>query len=303
MRTLSIAWLLAGGLLAQAPADVVDDDALLDRIEANCSKLREQGGLRKVAELARDADGRRCELPAVPLRSPALAPPELRARLLESALIVGHYYRCDECKDWHFSASSGFAVGADGLVATCFHLLDDDPDMPDARLLVADWRGEVWPVLEVVAGDRSADLAIVRCGRTGLVPLPLRLDARAGERVFCLSNPDHQFACFTDGLIARRYVVHGPAPGTEPAPPANAASGAHQKKPDPAARAVALLQVTCEFAVGSSGAPVTDACGNVVGIAQSTSTVFVDPDAKPPETQMVMRTAVPAAALRALAKP
>ena len=71
---------------------------------------------------------------------------------------------------------------------------------------------------------------------------------------------------------------------------------------DPKAKLLTMLQVTCDFAMGSSGAPVTDDCGNVVGIAQSTSTVVVDPDADPVETQMISRSAVPAQVLRALTK-
>jgi hypothetical protein len=76
----------------------------------------------------------------------------------------------------------------------------------------------------------------------------------------------------------------------------------HKRAVDPKARLLTMLQVTCDFAVGSSGAPITDDRGNVVGIAQSTTTVLVDPDAEPAETQMVARSAVPAQVLRALAK-
>ena len=60
------------------------------------------------------------------------------------------------------------------------------------------------------------------------------------------------------------------------------------------------LHVTCEFAKGSSGGPIVDVMGNVVGIAQSTSTVVYDEAAEPIDTQMVFRIASPASALLAL---
>jgi hypothetical protein len=66
---------------------------------------------------------------------------------------------------------------------------------------------------------------------------------------------------------------------------------------DPLLPPRAFLQVTCEFAGGSSGAPIVDAMGNVVGIAQSTRSVAVDHDAAQLEVQMVARTASPASAL------
>jgi hypothetical protein len=300
----SLPFALATALAAQAATEAaIDDDLLLQRIETGCDKLREQGLLHKVDELAKDCDGRRCELPAVEPSATPLPPPQLRERLLHSACIVGHFYSCAECKKWHFSASSGFAVCKDGLVATCFHLLEDDPEMPNACLVIADWDGSVWPVTAVVAADKGADVAILQCARKDLVPLPLRTDARTGDHVYCLSNPDHQFACFTDGMIARRYVVRGAAPGTAGDDGKNSSAASDHGRPiDPKARVLQFLQVTCEFAVGSSGAPVADDRGNVIGMAQSTATVFVDPDQQPAEPQMVSRAAVPAAALRALAK-
>lgn len=318
MRNLHAWWMplwLVAAALAQAPDAVIDDEALLLRIEANCEALRTKGELKTVPELAKDCDGRRCELAFAPPAKDPLPTVALRARLQRSTWIVGHYYPCEECRAWHFTASSGFAVGKDGVIATCFHLLDDDPEMPGACLAVASYDGVVYPVTAVLAADHAADVALLQCTARDLVPLPLRLDALAGERIYCFSNPDHQFACFTEGLIARRYVVRNHAPGTEPQPPVDRPRGKDGKAPadaavpsehtravDPKARLLTMLQVTCDFAVGSSGAPITDDRGNVIGIAQSTATVLVDPDAEPAETQMVARSAVPAQVLRALAK-
>jgi hypothetical protein len=60
------------------------------------------------------------------------------------------------------------------------------------------------------------------------------------------------------------------------------------------------LHVTLQFAKGSSGAPIVDATGAVVGIAQSTTTVVYDETAELVDTQMVFRTATPSSVLAAL---
>ncbi|MEQ1632973.1 MAG: serine protease [Planctomycetota bacterium] len=294
------------------PSDVVDDDGLLLRIEAACEVLRQKGALRTIAALQKEADGKTVEFPIVPARTEHLPLPRLRSTLMASTMSVLVYYHCEECGSWHASASTGFAVAADGLVATCFHVLHDDGDDGDEEhqpfLVVADCDGRVDAVTEVVAASKQSDLAVLRCTNDHLVPLPLRYGALAGEPVFCLSNPDHLFATFTAGVLSRRYVVRGPAPGTEDLEPvadvAKADSAGQKAHPADPVRSRepgrVFLAVTCEFATGSSGAPIVDACGNVLGIAQSTSSIAVDPSADVLEVQMVVRTAVPSEAIAEL---
>lgn len=286
-------------------ADVVDDEALLVRIEQACDALRGKGSLRSARELLAAASAGPVSLPQVPLATVPRTPVEIRKALSRSVLLVGEHYRCEECDAWHCSMSTGFAVGADGLVATCLHVLEGDPAEADAEppmLFVADLDGRVFPILEVVARDPRFDLAIVRCDAKGLAPLPVRGEVEVGERVYCLSHPDHMFATFSEGLVSRRYVVRGPAPGTVAPAVADAAPDHDLGKSlaDDDGDPRAFLQVSCEFGGGSSGAPIVDAQGNVVGVAQSTATVFADPEAELPEAQMVPRTASPASALLAL---
>ena len=290
---------------ARAPVEAIDDEALLARIERACDELRQKGALRS----SRDLLGKPAEqLPKagdVPLSAAPRTPVAMRRSLSASVLLVGEFYRCAECSAWHANLATGFAVAKDGLVATCLHVLEGAPSDGDAEpplLFVADLQGRVFPITEVCARDARFDLAVVRCAVDGLAPLPLRDEVEDGERVFCLSHPDHMFGSFSEGLVARHYVVRGPAPGTGAPVDADApvdhdvGKALAAKDGDPRA----FLQVTCEFAGGSSGAPIVDACGNVVGIAQSTASVVVDPEAELLEVQMVVRTASPASALRAL---
>ncbi len=314
-------WLVAGGqepaprpdAVAVLPA--IDDEALLQRIEAECEVLRAVGKLRPFAELA--AAAARRDAPAAPPRaatavssalaaSPAsspLAAVAAHALLSRSVCIVGEHYPCDECQGWHFSASTGFSLG-DGLVATCLHVLQPRPDEPGGLVAAAGQDGKAYAVTELVAFDESHDLAVVRCPGLQLPPLPLGDEEGVGARVFCLSHPDHRFFTFSEGMVSRRYVVRGPAPGcgeAEAGPDAEQPRevAAHDGvRADAAARV--FLQVTCAFAGGSSGAPILDARGFVVGIAQSTATIQAPGEDGVEDPQMVVRTAIPAAALLAL---
>jgi hypothetical protein len=271
-------WLLASGLVGQA-AEPVDDQRLEQRILEACAGLYAEGQLRPCGELVAQAEHAPVAfVPALPVRSEPLPGAQLYRRIAPGVCLVGHYYLCDECEHWHFSAASGFWVAADGAVATCHHVLAADETMRQAFLVVADLAGRVWPVQRVLAAAAGADLCVLQTTARGCEPLPLRVDVGVGERVACLSHPDHQFGFFSEGVVARHFLLREP--------------------PDAAPRA--WLHVTCDFARGSSGAPVVDACGNVVGVAVATTTVVYDEEAEPADTQMVFKAAAPAAALRAL---
>jgi hypothetical protein len=65
------------------------------------------------------------------------------------------------------------------------------------------------------------------------------------------------------------------------------------------------MQVTCDYAKGSSGAAILDLCGNVVGLVSSTRSIYynTDKDGDPQNFQMVRRHCVPGAAILDLVKP
>lgn len=277
------------GVPAQGLEPSTDDELLELRIARQCASLRERGELRaSQALLAQVEDLATFPMAPVAASTVHLPPVELCAALRRSVRIVGHYYLCQECDEWHFNGASGFLVGSDGLVATCEHVLAPEPEAREDFLVMANLDGTVWPVEKVVAKDRGGDLAVLQTAEKNGVPLPLAASVRQGERVFCLSNPDHQFGFFSEGLVARRYLQRDEVPEGVPRKPAD------QVAPRP------WLHVTCEFAKGSSGAPIVDATGAVVGIAQSTTTVVYDETAELVDTQMVFKTATPSSVLAAL---
>ncbi|MBL8752797.1 MAG: trypsin-like peptidase domain-containing protein [Planctomycetes bacterium] len=305
---------VVSGLRAQAPESPrvvvasIDDLALEQRLVVACATLRASGKLVAATELQRQLENTPAATTAhaeVALRRTPLASADLHDLVQPSTRLVVHYYLCKECDDWHVSAASGFCVDATGLVATCAHVVAPDAETRASFLVTADLHGNVWPVERVVAVSMASDVCTLQTAERGGLPLPLRGSVRTGERVYCLSHPDHQFGFFSEGVVARQYLLREeleraiPDPGAGAAAAARPAAGGKPTFGPP----TAFLHVTCDFCKGSSGAPIVDTAGNLVGIAQSTTTVVYDPEATPVDTQMVFKSATPAAALQALLRP
>lgn len=198
------------------------------------------------------------------LRGPALA-----ARSRRSVVAIGNLHKCGTCSRWHVGAASGFFISADGLLVTSYHVVDKPKS---ATLVILQADGQVLPVHEVVAADQANDLAVLRVRGGGFTPLPLADIPPAGREIMVMSHPGGRFYSATTGVVSRLFLGRR--------------SG----------RQVQLLQVDAPFAKGSSGGPIVDARGAVVGVVRATQTIVHDSGAP----QMVVGHASPAAAIRAL---
>lgn len=147
---------------------------------------------------------------------------------------------------------TGFLVSTDGLLVTNAHVVEGQV----SRARFAD--GTTRDVEGLVALDEEADVAILKVEGGGYRPFTLRtgVTPTVGERVVVIGSPTGLDQTVTDGTIS--------AVRPEGLPPEEAA------REDEVARA-SLLQITAPIAPGSSGSPVLDTTGEVVGIAQSAS--------------------------------
>src|SRR5690606_40855503 len=147
--------------------------------------------------------------------------------------------------------------------------------------------GRVFPVKETLAGDKRADVAILRVDsvdqrgeRATFEPLELADGSRVGQAVRVISHPDGRHYTLTEGIVSRRYrdTRHG---GTR------------------------WMTITADYARGSSGGPLFDEAGRVVGMVASTSSVYYDhdDDGDPRNLQMVWKQCVPVENIRALLRP
>lgn len=250
---LALLLLLAAWSTLAAERLVVDDEVYLDQCMTAAEALHKENKLVPFSKLRPQLERRRCELTLPEPRQEKLAPPDLCELLKASTLVVAAFYKCTECNEWHFEGSTGFVV-AEGVVSTCHHVVDfEEKRMKEGWLVVADAAGKVYAVTEVLAANRDADTCLLRVAGLAAKPLPINLKARVGDAAYCLSHPDGNHWMFTAGMVSRYFVNH-----TDP-------DTGEELKPS------VYINVTTEFSPGSSGAPIVDECGNVIGQVESIS--------------------------------
>jgi S1-C subfamily serine protease len=137
------------------------------------------------------------------------------------------------------ATASGFFIRED-LVATNFHVIS------------AGVRGQVkvvgastaYSIAGVVNADKAKDLAVLRIvgGKAPSLPLASDSDARVGDKIYAVGNPLGLEGTFSDGII----------------------SGIRR---DGSRR---IIQITAPISPGSSGGPILNEKGLVIGIAVAT---------------------------------
>ena len=266
-------------------------------------------------KLTRNSDELRKELDrtdvSIQLPKPStkeLSSQELYLRAAESVFLVAGLTKPKAGEtDWQTAFSTAFVVHKDGILSTSAHVFDHD-DQDDA-VVVMDVRGRVFPVVEILASDRPGDTCLFRIGTKGLKPLPLGAPALPGTPIRVIGHPGDSFFYFSAGHIANYEHDH---------------------------EGILWLNVTADFGQGSSGGPVMDSAGNIIGQVSRTYTLYAGGEASQrkhrpirvrqvadaetteekktesphdegalknhPDPQMVFKSCTPVTAIRALVK-
>jgi serine protease Do len=171
-----------------------------------------------------------------PTLSATQAPPrplsvaDIAARGLPSVVTI----RTDE------TLGTGFIVRADGWIATNMHVIVGGPHV---KVTLRDLRGDrELDVVEVLAASPEHDLALVRVEAHGLPVVSLGdSDAmRPGDSVVAIGNPLGLEDTVSNGLVSARRTLDA---------------------------GVEVLQISAPIAPGSSGGPIFNEKGEVIGIA------------------------------------
>lgn len=197
-----------------------------------------------------------------------------RAEDVQKAIaVVGGVYKCKRCTRWHVAPASGFLIAED-LLVTNYHVVNQ-PER--SALAVRLFDGRVFMVESVVVASERYDLAVVRIPNTGITPVALGQAAPVGAKVDLISHPNQNFYTLSEGRVARYFMTQ------------------RDKKTVPA------MAITADFGRGSSGAPVLNEAGEVVGIAASTESLYyTEDDGDQKNLQMVFKNCVPVSQLREL---
>jgi S1-C subfamily serine protease len=262
--------------------DVSEDPVLRKRAE----ELYSQGLSLPVSVVKEQLNRGSCQLSLPQPHDRQMEGRALWAAARKSFVRVGYYYLCNGCKRWHLGLSCGFFLTEDGAVATAYHVLELDRRMRKGCLIVVDDEGTVYPVAEIAAANKTSDVCILRVKATGKTsPLPLSEDARPGDRVFCFSDPIGERSYFSAGMVNRLTQLAKKENGG--APPL-------------------MLDVSTDWAPGSSGAAVIDECGNAIGLVSTILALQDDEEGVHSKRQhstatwMVLHEAVSAREVKAL---
>ena len=268
----------AGKRKPLAPAKE-DDDGMRNKFISRMAEHLNQGKTVKGGKLASQLDRKLFEMDCS-VGSPAvLAPADIYQSAVKSVVMVGTLYKCDRCENWHSGFASGFVIGSDGVVVTNYHVVEKAADVETLGVMAHD--GKVYPVSSVLAADELQDIAVLKVAGKGLAALPVKADAPVGSDVYVLGHPDGQFYTFTHGLLSR-YLVHE----------------AHNKKGKGPRGKINRMAITADFARGSSGSPVLDGTGRVVGIVSSTRSIYYNKEKGIEKNlQMVLKHCIPAGEL------
>lgn len=197
----------------------------------------------------------------------------------KSVLVMGILSKQEGISDYNMGTASAFSISKDGICVTNYHVFKSfDPAKPKEyeTIFVMDFEGHVYPVIEVLAASKHDDLAIFRidCKGKEIIPLALGNDLQVGEEIHLISHPDRRFYSYTSGYINRKYLK----PGTSK-----------------------IRQcISAEFAKGSSGAPIMDNSGNVVGVVAGTQNIHYLPNGG--SYQMTIREIIPVSRIKELIK-
>ena len=239
---------------AQTPKGLqAEEDAIGKQIKALVTG--ERLATKAVAEAwCKAPTPRTLQLP--PPNTQELTPSAIAMQAQKAQLRVGWCFLCTHCDHWHTAMGLGYALTADGAVATCAHALLRPPmEVRDARLVAVTHDGVVHPVTAVLVNDDGMDAAIVTidlpAGTAPLVPLPLATDVRPGDRAFCWSRPLEQRDFFGTGMVNRFYLDRDVV-------------DEHGRDSLPFLAAV-RMDVDMPWAPGSSGAALLDQRGNAIG--------------------------------------
>lgn len=163
---------------------------------------------------------------------PAVSPRQIAANA-HAALLMVHAMNA---RGDTLGVGTGFVVSSDGLFVTNYHVIAEAE-----RLVVSLLDGGKHDQVQLVSADPASDLALMKIPATGLRPLRMGSDARmeVGDKVYVMGNPLGMSGTFSDGMVSGKRPLEG----------------------------VSMLQISAPISPGSSGGPVMNERGEVIGVA------------------------------------
>jgi hypothetical protein len=159
-----------------------------------------------------------------------------------ATLVVGMAYDVNGQKG--VNPTTAYVIDASGICVTNYHVVKEyGSGGPYQTFMVMTAEGKTYPIVKILAASESDDLAIFQVDNKGdqLAALPLGENEAVGSDVHVMAHPIGKFYHFTSGKVSDYSTL------TLAGKPCN------------------IMNITADFNVGSSGGPIVDQFGNVVG--------------------------------------
>ena len=253
----------------------VNDEAIRVGFEERVSALMEEGKTVDVDELLEGLKSKTTDakLPEPETRKP-LSSVELYRKARAATLVFGRVYDCGKCERWHGSLAGVVLIDPSGIAITNYHVMDERESGAFAGMNAA---GEIFPVVEILAASEELDLAVVRLAKSDRdFPFVSLSDGDpVGTEVRVVSHPGGRFYTLSEGIVARYFV-------------------------DPSTK-TDRIQITADYARGSSGSGVFNPQGQLTGVVSTTSSIYYSKSKGiQRDLQMVVKSCIPVSAVKGL---
>jgi S1-C subfamily serine protease len=208
-----------------------------------------------------------------------------------SVLIIGRLRKGAGANIVFDVMGTGFLISKEGNCVTNYHVMQQEAtDEVVYFAITAD--KECYVVDALLSYSKNNDLAILHLDGKGkqFDPIPFGKPAVVGATVYCISHPAGELYYFSKGMVARNVSRDSSSLGT-----VYSATG---KTP-------IRMEVSADYGGGSSGGPIMDKYGNLVGIVAATNTIYLNemqPGGVKSHPQMVIRSTIPVKALTDIVK-
>lgn len=294
MKFPCLRWMILGILACclDLPAQTIDTpifeqgpsgkDKESKRVVSETMRLRKELPLITHDEIEKQLLQPKPEKVTLPIpRTTAMSTEHVAAAARVSSLRVGYCYQCPRCDEWHVLLAGGYAIAED-VIVTCDHVVATKTKMRKGYLMAIDHEGKVAGVTSILARSPAMDTAILRVAGTRFTPVPLNDDVGQGSSSHCFSQPLGQRGYFSTGIVNRFFW--------------NEKYRDENKESIDALRHL-RVNFSNDWAPGSSGAPLLDQAGNVIG---HVSTIAGIGGKKGGATYLTLHTGIPARSVRSL---
>ena len=182
---------------------------------------------------------------------PSLEPSTLTPQEIAEIALDSTVYLQVKKPENQVGSASGFVIG-EGLIVTSYHVIEDMLTGSTARLVNS---ALIYPIEFIVAADKAHDLVILKSSGISAPALPLSDSdtVRIGDPVYVTGNPKGYLGTFSVGYISavrfdNTFILIEDQ----------------------------VLQIAVSISKGSSGGPVLNANGKVIGIVSGGNTTGND---------------------------